>query len=174
MKGVIADCLAKLVIEKFGKEKWMAVLEKAGLPRDTIFLAVEDVDDQAVIRVIEATCKVLNISMTQAADAFGEYWMTSFAPKIYKTYYRDARTAKDFILKMNFVHAEVTQTIRNARPPKFGYEWKDNNTLVMKYNSTRGLIDIMAGLIRGVGKYYQEDIQVKKISNTALEIFFPS
>lgn len=71
MKGVIVTCLAELVNEKFGKDKWENALEKSGLGRKSIFLVTQDVDDEIVLKVIDSVCKILNISLIQAADAFG-------------------------------------------------------------------------------------------------------
>lgn len=172
MKGVIAGCLGDLVKEKFGKEKWEAVLEDAGLSKVTHFLATQDIDDAAVLKLIQSACKVLNMSMEQAADAFGDYWMNQYAPKIYKAYYRRANSAREMLLNMNDVHKEVTSSMENAHPPRFEYEWKDDRTLIMTYHSKRGLIDLLVGLVKGVGKYYQENLKVRKLGDTEVEIVF--
>jgi hypothetical protein len=42
----------------------------------------------------------------------------------------------------------------------------------MKYKSKRKLIDFMVGLIKGVGKFYKENLKVKKISDDKVEIIF--
>ncbi|MCP4756930.1 MAG: hypothetical protein GY866_39205 [Proteobacteria bacterium] len=174
MKGVIAMCLGELVKEKFGKDKWEASLEGAGLDKNRPFLATENVDDAAVLDVVGSVCKVLNITLIQAADAFGEYWVNTFAPKLYKAYYRQSKTAKEMLLNMDKVHEVVTASIPDAQPPRFDYEWKNDNTLLMKYNSKRGLIDFLVGLVKGVGIYFKEDIKVTKRGSTTVEIVFPS
>jgi len=173
MKGVILVCLGNLIKEKFGKDKWENILEKAGLDRKSIFLATEDVDDNIFFKIIESVCKNLNISLIQAADAFGEYWVNVFAPQIYAAYYRGVNSAKEFLLNMDNVHLSATESLKDCRPPRFEYEWKDAKTLIMKYKSKRGLIDIMVGLIKGVGKYYKEDLKVRKLGNDKVEIIFP-
>ena len=173
MKAVIAICLGELIIEKFGKDKWKDALEGAGLDRNTVFLATEDVDDNACLEVVGSVCKVLNITLEQAADAFGEYWVNTYAPKIYKGYYRFfGKTAKDFILAMDKVHVMATKDIQNALPPRFEYEWTDDKTLIMKYKSHRHLIAFLIGLIRGIGKYYDENLEVTKIDETHVKIVF--
>lgn len=86
MKGVIVKYLGDLVKEKFGKDKWEDALKEAGLGKDTIFLATEDADDTVVLKIISSVCRILNISLVEAADAFGDYWINVFAPKIYATY----------------------------------------------------------------------------------------
>jgi len=50
---------------------------------------------------------------------------------------------------------------------------KNEKALIMKYKSQRGLIDFMIGLIKGVGKFYREDLGVTKLGNDQVEIVFP-
>jgi hypothetical protein len=45
-------------------------------------------------------------------------------------------------------------------------------TLIMHYKSHRGLIDFMVGLIKGVGKYFKENLQVRKLGDKRVEIVF--
>ena len=165
MKGVIADCLGKLVSNKFGKEKWQDSLELAGLPPYTSFLATQDIPDESIMKVIESVCKVLDINLQQAADVFGDYWMNDYAPHIYGVYYRQSKSAKQFLLNMDDVHRMTTENIPNAHPPRFTYEWEDDDTLIMNYESKRGLIVFLIGLIKGVGKYYKENLEVKQMGD---------
>ncbi len=76
------------------------------------------------------------------------------------------------LLKLDSIHTTVTKNIPNSRPPKFSYEWKDEKTLLMTYNSQRNLIDLFIGLAKGVGKYYRENLSIKKLSTNNIEITF--
>lgn len=172
MKGVIADCLGKLVSNKFGKEKWQDSLELAGLPPYTSFLATQDIPDESIMKVIESVCKVLDINLQQAADVFGDYWMNDYAPHIYGVYYRQSKSAKQFLLNMDDVHRMTTENIPNAHPPRFTYEWEDDDTLIMNHESKRGLIVFLIGLIKGVGKYYKENLEVKQMGDNRVQVVF--
>lgn len=107
------------------------------------------------------------------ADAFGDYWVNVYSQKMYRVYYELVKTAKGFLLKMDSVHVASTKCIPGANPPRFDYEWKDKKILIMKYKSQRGLIDFMVGLIKGVGKYYKEDLKVTRLGSDKVEIVFP-
>ncbi|GAB4420659.1 MAG: hypothetical protein OHK0032_16410 [Thermodesulfovibrionales bacterium] len=173
MKGIVVLALREMVIGKFGKDKWEAALQKAGVKKgDLIILATSDVDDSIVLKVVNSLCKVLNITLIQAADAFGDYWINVYTQKTYPAYYRRGKTAKEFLLELDKIHVELTAGIPNAHPPRFEYEWKDEKTLIMKYKSHRGLIDFVAGMIKGVGKFYKEDLKVSKLGNDKVEIVF--
>ncbi len=173
MKGVIVNCLKELVTDKFGKDKWEAALEKVGLEKKSYFLATQDIDDAVVLKVVGSACSVLNISLQQAADAFGEHWSCIYAPNIYKSYYHGVKTAKDFLLKMDEVHRITTDSIPNAKPPRFEYSWENDKTLIMKYKSHRGMVDFLVGLIKGVGKYFKENLKVSKLSEDKVKVVFP-
>ncbi len=173
MKGVIAVCLSELVKEKFGKDKWEAALEGAGLKKTTFFMPSANIEDEAVLKVIGSVCEVLGITLLQAADAFGDYWVNVYAPKIYKVYYRGKDNAKDFLLEMDNVHKAVTQRIAGAKPPRFEYAWENDKTLVITYKSARGLIDFFIGLVKGVGKHFNERLVVTKMSSQKVKVLFP-
>jgi hypothetical protein len=63
--------------------------------------------------------------------------------------------------------------MKNAHPPRFDYTWKNEKTLIMHYKSQRGLIDFAVGLIKGVGKFYHENLRVAKVGSDQIEIVFP-
>ena len=173
MKGVIALALKELVVEKAGADKWKQALAIAGIDREPMILPVSDVDDQTILDIVNGVCQVLGISLVQVADAFGYYWVNVYSQKMYSKYYAGMKTARDLLLGMDKVHVAMTQTMANARPPRFEYEWKDDKTLIMKYKSHRGLIDFLVGLIKGVGKFYKENLTVTKLGDDSVRIVFP-
>jgi hypothetical protein len=71
------------------------------------------------------------------------------------------------------VHRKTTENIPNARPPRFEYAWQDPKTLLMKYKSQRNLIDLLAALVKGVGKHFKENLRISKQSGDTLKIVFP-
>ncbi|MHA1975241.1 MAG: heme NO-binding domain-containing protein [Candidatus Hodarchaeales archaeon] len=172
MKGVILNCLNKLVVEKFGKDNWEKILVDAGYNPNEIYLVSQDISDEKVFKIVGSTCKVLNISLSQAADAFGEYWMNSYAPKIYGAFFRRISSTKEFLKSISSVHYYMTKNLEHARPPKFTYDEPDDNTLIITYHSNRGLIDFVVGLARGVGTHFNENITVSKIDDKTVEVKF--
>ena len=172
MKGAIAICLKETVVSKFGVKKWEEIMIAAGQKPSMIIMASLDIDDAVIVEIVKQTCSNLNITIEQAADAFGDYWVNSYANRMYKPYYGTSSTAKDFFVQLNKMHDTATKNIANAKPPKFEVEWKDDNTLILTYISPRGLIDFVVGLAKGVGKYFNEKLSVHKISSTKVEIKF--
>jgi len=172
MKGAIANCLKETMVSKFGQPKWDEIMIASGLKPNLSILVTMDIDDAIVGNIVMNSCKLTNSPLEKIGDLFGEYWMNSYAIKMYKPYYGTNSNAKDFILKLNEMHNKVTKNIPNANPPKFEFDWKNETTLVITYISTRGLIDFVVGLAKGVGKYFNQKLIVRKISSTKVEIIF--
>jgi hypothetical protein len=172
MKGVIMACLSQLVAEKFGQEKLAEIMQACGMDPHKIFMATEDVPEETAMKMLQSTCEALHITLQQAADAFGEYWVNVYAPKIYGIYYKNVDNARDFLTRMDEVHVRTTKSMENATPPRFDYDWEDEDTLIITYKSPRNLIDICIGLVKGVGKYYQENLEVTKLSNDKIKVKF--
>jgi len=172
MKGVIADCLSKLVNSKFGSAKWHEILSMTGMDEQTVFLPSADVDDSSLMKLLSNTCSVLNLSLNDAADAFGMYWMNEYAPVIYSIYFKWFTSAKEFIMGMDSIHDATTKSIPNAHPPRFEFNQKDERTLLVTYKSSRSMIDFYIGLVKGVGHYFKTPLSVEKISSNQVQIRF--
>ena len=172
MKGTIVKCLEELVLAKVGRETWEQCLQDAGMDPAAIIWPMADIPDAKVLEVVKAVCKHLRISLTDAADAFGDHWINVYAPRTYSVYFNRHTTAKGFLLSMNTVHQEMTRSLANARPPQFQFEWKNDRTLIMQYTSHRGLLDFVVGLARGVGRYYREKLVVTKLEPDRVQIVF--
>ncbi|MDX1804521.1 MAG: heme NO-binding domain-containing protein [Alcanivorax sp.] len=175
MKGTITRCAKELVESRFGEDKWQAILDDAGVDQETrhrLSYPTTDIDDSLTKAILRSTGTVLGLSPEQVADAFGEYWCCEYAPRIYASILTRFQSAREMILAMDKVHVQLTATIENARPPRFDYQWQDDNTLIVTYKSFRGLIDLYRGLVLGVGKLFNEPLQATKIDNTRVEIVF--
>lgn len=173
MKGTIVKCLKEMVENKFGKDKWDAICEKSGFPKGGIISLSADIDDATVMKLLESTCTTLGVTLDQAADAFGDYWVNSYAPSVYKSIFAKYKSAREFILGMDEVHIMVTKTVPNAKPPRFTYKFTDDKTLVMTYDSSRGLIVVLMGLVKGLARHFNEKLTVSKINDRSIKIVFP-
>ncbi len=125
------------------------------------------------MEVIGSTCRTLGLSLEQAADAFGHHWVNEFANRIYPLYFRRAKSARELLTNMDRVHEITTRTMENAHPPRFDYEEPSTDVLIMKYKSERGLMPILLGLIRGVGTYYGEELEIAELEGRRVRVRFP-
>lgn len=172
MKGTVHKCIEKLVIESFGLDKWEECLESVGLDEDHVFMMSDDVDEATTMKMLGNMPEILEISFQQLLDAFGEYWACKYTPAIYSAYFEGITSSRELLVNLDRIHGEVTENMDNARPPRFTYEWIDEDTLQMKYQSERGLVDLFISIAKGMNKYFNEDNQITKLDDTTVEIAF--
>jgi len=172
MKGLVAKSLEELVINKFGENHWKEILKKSNLPEDLKIYSHKDIPDEVIVNVIHNTCEELGITFEQAADAFGDYWINDFVSKKYFAFFKKGIKAKEFLLEMNRVHEKMTDKMENAHPPRFDFEDIDKNTLIMSYHSERNLEPIWLGIIKGVGRYYNEKLDLSLLAKNKVKIVF--
>jgi hypothetical protein len=172
VKGTIILCLQQMVVHKHGQKRWRESLRRAGLVESRDFGVLEYVPDRDVLRIMESVSDVACISMEEVMEAFGEYWSTTYAPEVYKAYYSHVKSARELLLHLDEIHTATTKAMKSARPPHFRYEWKGDKLLIMHYESPRGLVVLMPGLVRGVGKYFHEKLTVTLVGN-AVHVQFP-
>ena len=172
MKGTILKCLQEMVESRFGKPEWQEILKDAGFKGPQLFSLSADIDEGKAVGLFASAARVLEISAEQAADAFGDHWVNEYAPRVYQTIYARHKSARDFLLAMDAVHVMVTDSVPNARPPRFDFE-EQGKTLLVTYKSKRGLIDLYIGLVRGVGKRFNTPLEIQKLSARQVKITFP-
>lgn len=174
MKGITVDCLKKLVTDHYGAEKWKEIASKAGVPADRTFRHDEDLTDEFVLNLFGKTCEVGKLTMEQACEAYGAYWVGSYMLSVYPEFYVGVKSAREFLLKLDTIHATMTERMKGARPPRHSYEWKDDKTLRMSYKSNRDLLVLFIGAVKGVAKHFGNQIEVRKIDQQTVEIVFAS
>lgn len=175
MKGTITKCLMELVETRWGSERWAEIVRDAQVDEETqraLGLPASDVDDAAATRLLESTARVLKVPFQAAADAFGEYWCCTYAPRVYSVTVEKWRDARGALLGLDEVHVRVTATMKNARPPRFDYAWIDDDTLEVTYRSHRKLLPVYVGLARGIGAYFGETLIVQQIASDRVRIEF--
>ncbi len=172
MKGTIVKAAEKLIISKFGIEKWEEILEKSGYDIDHFFFIREDVDEEKVLNLVNNACEILHLSQLQLFDSFAEYWINKYMGEVYPNFKFD--TAKEFINKISTIHKVMTENIPNAMPPNFDYNWINDNELIMTYHSKRGMIDLAVSLIKHIGFKYNEEIVVEKLNDKEIKVVFKS
>ncbi len=165
MKGTIVKCMEELVTKKFGPENWKECLNGAALGQ-TLIMTTSDVPDAAVQKLVDSIAVTTKLSTAQVVEAFGDYWSTVYAPRIYGVYFKMAKSAKELLVNLDHIHTAMTTSMKGAMPPHFDYKWESDKVLLMRYKSQRGMVAFMPALIRGIAKYYKEQVDVKTSGNT--------
>ncbi|MDW7694649.1 heme NO-binding domain-containing protein [Flammeovirgaceae bacterium SG7u.111] len=172
MKSVIPLAIKETYEKYFGSEDWGIVLQKAGFDPKTVFFSHKNTEDKEVMALLKAVMDHKGLTINQLSDVFGDYWVNDFASRHYFAFYQRASSAKDFLMKMNDVHDKIGAKVEGSKPPKFTFNELPDGAMEMGYISERNLIDLVVGLVKGVGKRFGEEIKVTKLSSSLLRLEF--
>jgi len=163
MKGVINKGIQELVESRFGPNAWQNIKRRAGC-EEPFFAASESYPDETTLALIQATSEVSGRPVETVEVEFGKFWVPNTGRACYPTLYHLAgSSAREFLLDMNRVHAQVTRSLWNSLPPKFTYEDLPDGTLLMHYDSKRGLCAVLRGLVIGLGILFGQELEVREV-----------
>jgi len=172
MRGTIHICLQEAIIQKYGEEKWDTALLESGFPRQHKFYSVDDIDEKQTIQLFVKLTQVLGITLKELFDVFGEHWACVYAPREYQIFYLGSKNTKDFLEKIDNIHQVVTNSFKNAYPPRFSVTWLNDKTLEVNYTSSRNLLELALSITKGLAKYFDENIRIEKLSEKQAKIYF--
>jgi guanylate cyclase soluble subunit beta len=164
MYGLIHTALREMVLEHHGEQTWEAIVIESGVPTNS-FLTMRSYDDETTLALIGAASKILALPLDRSLEAFGEYWISSFAPKEYgRLLDHTGDSPIEFLQNLDDLHDRISTSFTNFMPPSFRVDIMDANTAVVRYSSNReGLTPFVIGILEGLGKRFGTSITVSSI-----------
>ena len=168
MKGTVVASWLTSGRRLFGDEVVNKALEKYNLKHDHIFSPLEDVDDKMAVGMVEFIGQKTGKNSEQIWEIMGKENIRTFA-EFYPGFFRH-ENAYHFLKSMNDVHAIVMKRIKGATPPVLDMTPIDSNTAQLVYRSKRQLGGYLRGLLKGVFVHFNENVDVKLVSQNGPEI----
>ncbi len=164
MYGLVNRAIEQLVLSIKGEDSWARVCKKANWS-DEGFVAMQTYDDAVTYRLVGAVSEELGISEHDVLKSFGEYWILYTAEEGYGAMLSMCGdNIRDFLTRMNQMHARIAVTMPDIRPPHFTIKDVSDTELHLTYESDReGLAPMVEGLILGLAKRFDQKISIKLI-----------
>jgi len=164
MYGIVNKALKAMILAQEGQEVWEQILDKAGL-ENPVFIGTDNYPDEWTYRLASTASEKLNLPLNTLLGKFGEFWATHTAVEEYpELMATGGGNLKDFLINLPNFHTQVVLMLPQLEPPDFQCEVISEICLHMHYFSTRqGLAPFALGIFKGLGKVFQENIQVKHI-----------
>lgn len=170
MLGWMNDCIEKLVMSKWGIEKWHAVKEEAGCDiKDNGFLKLENYHDESTVVLVEATSDLTGLSIYDVYRSMGTYFVHYISDEGYENLLCcQGHTLKEWMAGINAIHSHLQTTLPNKMMmPEFWCEENADGTLSLFYMSSRGsyLSPLAEGLVTEVARLqFDLDITMTLVS----------
>jgi hypothetical protein len=168
MYGIVNKAIEDLIVSNFGEDKWLEIKERSGVDID-FFISNEPYDDEITFKLAIAAGEVMNLSVGQVLEAFGEWWVMKTSKEKYGGLMQAGGTSlKEFLHNLPVFHNRVMLIYPKLTPPEFRVSDSTDNSIHVHYYSKReGLQEFIRGLMVGLGKMYETPVQVDLIQSRA-------
>lgn len=166
MYGIVNKAIEDLVVSNFGEDKWLLIKERSGVDID-FFISNEPYDDDITFKLAIAAAEVMNLSVGQVLEAFGEWWVLKTSKEKYGGLMQAGGTSlKEFLHNLPVFHNRVMLIYPKLTPPEFRVSDSTDNSIHVHYYSKReGLQEFVRGIMVGLGKMYETPVQVDLIQS---------
>jgi hypothetical protein len=172
MHGMVFLQLQQFVTKNYGHEAWTKLLNDSGIGAK-FYMPTQIYSDDEAIAIVSTASGHLSLSPAAILESFGEYLAPNLI-KIYAASIKPEWKALDLIEQTeNTMHKAVKFTDKNASPPSLVCKRVASNKVSIHYNSSRKMIDLGIGIIKGFGKHYKENLMVTRTetsTGTTLEV----
>jgi methyl-accepting chemotaxis protein len=155
MRGVLPKYMSEFIRQEYGGEVHKKMLEQMGNP---VFLPTANYPDQVLKQMASIVAEETGRSTREVFMGFGRYTIPQFY-KAYKRYFK-TENLKELLLRMDEIHKQLTKDYPGINPPRFSYDDK-GDSLVMTYDSKRGLFEYFEGILHGAAEFLGKKIKVK-------------
>ena len=163
MKGIVFTEFLELVENEFGLVMVQRIIDECELDTDGIYTSIGTYSHKDMFKMVGKLSEIKGIPIPELLTIFGEYFFNTLSND-YPQFMKQANLFGFLDSIENYIHPEVLKLYPDAELPSFGSEIKNENELILNYMSSRKLSDVAIGLIKGASKYYNEDVNIVKIS----------
>ncbi|MEM1127643.1 MAG: heme NO-binding domain-containing protein [Bacteroidota bacterium] len=170
MKGIVFTEFLELVEDQFGYDIADDLLEQTDLPSGGVYTAVGTYHHSEIIALVVGLSKKTGIEVAALVEAFGTHLFGRFV-EMYPIFFEGITNTLDFLRTIDrHIHVEVRKLYPDASLPRFTYEEKGDDELVMIYESERPFADLARGLIKGCAAHYGEDLDIHEADESTDEL----
>lgn len=163
MYGLINQGLHDLAVQIGGEELWRKIKSSADVGLEA-FVGMDTYPDDITYRLVAATSAVIGISPAEVLHAFGKHWILYTARRGYGAIFDTmGRSLPEFLSNLDTMHARLSLSMREMRPPSFVCEQIGDDRIRLEYWSERaGLAPMVVGLLAGLAEMYGVTVVVNQ------------
>lgn len=151
MYGMIHRAARTMCIEVLGAPAWAELAASAGFDEGD-FLSAHVYDDARTFALVSAIADKAGLTVAQALEAFGRFWITYADQSAYGQVMRmNGDTLAEFLSNLDRMHATIQRVLPETRMPSFHLESSSATYVNVLYQSDRaGLEPFVRGLLQGL------------------------
>lgn len=166
MKGVVFNILEAFVVENFGEDAYDDILDLCPAAGEVSFVGPKTYDDGLMLEIVGAACKHLDVPAEAALRSFGRFAFPHLA-KSFPVFVDNQTDALAFLETVDeIIHVEVAKLMEGSVLPGMQFRRREDDTLVIEYDSARKMCHLLEGLLDGVGDWFETPLTYRQTSCT--------
>ena len=165
MYGLVNKAIKDLVVNNYGQDKWEEIAKKSDF-HEAEFVGLHPYDDALTYKLVGNASAVLGADASAVLELFGEYWITYTADEGYgELMDLCGDTFTEFLGNLDMLHTRMNSMMPHLAPPQFSIQNETDQSVELLYRSHReGLVPMLYGLIRGLGKRFGLTCEIELLS----------
>ena len=162
MYGMINNALQQMIVTHYGDAQWGRIKLEAGVDIDG-FVSMHSYPDQITYNIVGHAANILSVPATSLLEEVGEYWIIHTAQVGYGDMLNMVGdNLVDFMKNLNSMHSRLSHMFPSMIIPTFEISDVTDRSMIVHYKSKRqGLEYMVIGLIRGLGKKFELDCDIR-------------
>lgn len=156
MYGLFHRAIREMVTQRLSPAAWQTIEQKLGLGAAD-FITARVYPDEQTIDLFSACADAFSIEINDFFEQFGIYWVGFAMTGPYRGVMQTTgNNLPEFIANLDRMHGTVRAAMPDARTPLFDVLDVQDDTLVVRYRSTReGLTPLVKGLLIGLLDHFR-------------------
>lgn len=165
MYGIVNKAMKGGIVENFGSDTWKDIEQMAGGRQ----AGKERYDEMVTYQLAFATSEVLCMPVHDVLEVFGEYWIIKTVSGKYGILLDpENKNFRDMLLHLPGLHSRIMLMFREMVPTQFRIrEVTEHSAEVHFYTLKSGLTDFIEGMLKGLAKIYEVEIEIIKLQTRA-------
>lgn len=161
MHGLIVNQFRQFVVDRFGRDQWMRLVDATGsdLPDGPVALS-RIYPDAEVMALVKTASSVTEIPLSTLLEDFGTFLAPSLL-RVYEPLIRPSWRTLDVVANTeSMIHTVVRRQDPTARPPYLSATRVSASEVRLRYTSPRKMCDVARGIVRGLAAHFHEKVEI--------------
>lgn len=160
MKGIVFTEFIEMVEDHFSPEVADRMIVGSGV--GGAYTAVGTYDHREMVCMVQCLSQDTGQPVPALLSTFGEHLAGRFAG-LFPQFFAEQPDLFSFLASIDdHIHVEVRKLYPDAELPRFAVLERTDDTLTLRYESSRHLSDLAAGLIHGAARHYGVEVQMRR------------
>ncbi|MGB9795845.1 heme NO-binding domain-containing protein [Fervidobacterium gondwanense] len=159
MKSFVMNIWLKTWKKLYGESIVESLIEEFKLDKTKLLIPINDVSDELVMEFSKRLAQKVGKTYEQLWEETGYNNIRSFHDA-YPSYFKK-NNCMSFMSAMDSVHRALTRRISGAKPPRIIFNYIDQNTAIVRYQSHRDFRSYFLGLLKGASEFFNDPLKIE-------------